>query len=68
MLATLAAVLTPVAAQAVAAESPYGECQPKNGIHAHQPQYHVIAPQFPGKNGATWPGGVNDANGVFGRS
>eukprot|EP01044_Picomonas_judraskeda_P019040 COSAG03_NODE_3920_length_1759_cov_2.032530_4_plen_187_part_01 len=62
----LAAVAAAAAAQAAA--SPYGECQPKVGVHAHQPQYHVIAPQFPGKNGATWPGGVNDANAVFGRS
>ncbi len=40
------AMLTATAA-AGATASPYGECQPKNGIHAHQPQYHIIAPQFP---------------------
>ena len=48
--------------------SSFGECQPKLSIHAHQPQYHVIAPQFPGLHGATWPGGVNDVNAVFGRN
>ena len=32
------------------------ECQPKGGIHRHQPQFHIIAPMFPGKNGTTWPG------------
>ena len=51
---------------AVAATAPE-ECQPKGGIHQHQPQYHVIAPMFPGENNATWPGGVNDANGIFRR-
>ena len=41
------------------------ECQPKDGIHRHQPQFHVIAPMFPGANGTSWPGGVNDANAIF---
>jgi hypothetical protein len=43
--------------------SPFGE-----GAHMHEPQFHVIAPQFPGLNGSTWPGGVNDANAVFGHN
>lgn len=68
LVAAVAAFLGSAQVGPTVATSPYGECQPKLGIHAHQPQYHVIAPQFPGKNGATWPGGVNDANAVFGRS
>jgi hypothetical protein len=44
---------------------PPQECQPKVGIHRWQPQFHVIAPMFPGKNGTRWPGGVNDANAVW---
>jgi len=23
------------------------ECQPKQGLHQHQPQYHIIAPMEP---------------------
>ena len=41
------------------------ECQPKDGVHRWQPQFHVIAPMFPGLNGSRWPGGLNDANAVF---
>ena len=50
---------------AASASSPPQECQPKGGIHRWQPQFHVIAPMFPGINGTSWPGGVNDANAVF---
>jgi len=42
------------------------ECQAKDGIHQHQPQFHVIAPMFKRPNVThTWPGGVNDANAMF---
>ena len=52
-----------------AAAASYGECQPKDGVYRHQPQYHVIAPLF-ARNGSAlrWPGGVNDANAVFERA
>ena len=55
------------AAAPAAAGSPHGECQPKGGIHRHQPQFHIIAPMFAGGglNGTSWPGGVNDVNAVF---
>lgn len=33
------------------------ECQPKNGIHRHQPQFHIVAPMFQREaNGTSWPG------------
>ena len=38
----------------------YGECQPKEGQHQHQPMFHIIAPQQPGLNGTSWAAGVND--------
>lgn len=43
------------------------ECQPKNGVHMHQPQYHIIAPMFkrPENTSFLWPGGVNDANALY---
>ena len=44
---------------------PAGECQPKTGIHRHQPQWHIIAPMEPGEDGTAWPMGLNDANAVF---
>jgi hypothetical protein len=44
------------------------QCQPKHGIHQHQPQFHIIAPLEPGKDGTAWPMGLNDANAVFQRN
>ena len=37
---------TMLAAAAATTHSPYGECQPKHGIHIHQPQasFHPCAP------------------------
>ena len=59
-------LLAPIVAIAIAAGSP--ECQPAQGLHSYQPQYHIIGGfHDPGRNGTTWPGGVNDANAVFGR-
>ncbi len=40
-------------------------CQPINGIHRHQPQFHIIGPPQPGASGTAWPGGLNDINAVF---
>eukprot|EP01051_Picozoa_sp_SAG22_P010135 SAG22_NODE_892_length_6646_cov_21.438369_3_plen_762_part_00 len=55
------------AATDTGAGSSFGECQPKAGMHRHQPQFHIIAPMFAGGglNGTSWPGGVNDVNAVF---
>lgn len=40
-------------------------CQPKTGLHQHLPQYHIIAPLQPGRNGTQWPSGLNDVNGLL---
>ena len=42
-------------------------CQPLEGIHLHQPQFHIIGEPQPGANGTAWPGGLNDINAVFQR-
>ncbi len=68
LLVTAVAVAAAVlGARAAVGAGSFGECQAKDGIHRHQPQFHIIAPMFSGGglNGTSWPGGVNDVNAVF---
>ena len=49
----------------IAALSEPEECQPKTGLHLHQPQYHIIAPMQPGTDGKTrWPAGASSPTGT----
>ena len=44
-----------------------GMCQAKNGVYAHRPQFHILAPLEPGTGGTAWPMALNDNNAVFQR-
>jgi hypothetical protein len=54
-----AALWPPQQQQQTQQQQVQAECQPLEGLHQHQPQWHVIAPAEPGLNGTQWPMALN---------